>query len=55
MNTLKFSDSQILAILEQAEASVPKLCREHNMSSTTFHKWRSKLNHLAEATLQLER
>ena len=44
MKTSKFSDSQIVAILKQAEAGtpVPELCREHNISSATFYKWRSK-------------
>ena len=44
MKTSRFSDSQILAILKQAENGVPvtKLCREHGMSSATFYKWRSK-------------
>ena len=44
MKTSKFSDSQILAILKQAEAGapVPELCREHGMSSATFYKWRAR-------------
>ena len=44
MKTSKFSDSQILAILKQAEADapVPELCREHGMSSATFYKWRAR-------------
>jgi putative transposase len=44
MNRSRFSDSQILAILKQAEAGtpVPELCREHGMSSATFYKWRAK-------------
>jgi len=44
MKQSKFSDSQIMAILKQAEAGmpVPELCREHGMSSATFYKWRSK-------------
>ncbi|QXN26558.1 IS3 family transposase [Shewanella putrefaciens] len=44
MKTSKFSDSQILAILKQAEAGapVPQLCREHGISSATFYKWRAK-------------
>ena len=44
MKTSRYSDSQILAILKQAEAGapVPQLCREHGMSSATFYKWRSK-------------
>lgn len=44
MKTSKFTDSQIMAILKQAEAEtpVPELCREHGMSSATFYKWRAK-------------
>jgi len=44
MKKSRYSDSQILAILKQAEADVPipELCREHGMSSATFYKWRSK-------------
>ena len=44
MKKSRFTDSQILAILKQAEAGspVPELCREHGISSATFYKWRSK-------------
>ena len=44
MKKSKYSDSQIMAILKQAEAGspIPELCREHGMSSATFYKWRSK-------------
>ena len=44
MKKSKYSDSQIMAILKQAEAGkpVPELCREHGMSNATFYKWRSK-------------
>ena len=44
MKKSRFSDSQIMQILKQAEAGVsaPELCREHGMSSATFYKWRSK-------------
>ena len=44
MKTSRFSDSQIIAVLKQAEAGspVPELCREHGISSATFYKWRSK-------------
>jgi putative transposase len=41
MKKLRFSDSQILAILKQGEGGVPELCREHGMSNATFYKWRS--------------
>ena len=44
MKKSQFTDSQILAILKQAEngVPVPELCREHGMSSASFYKWRSK-------------
>jgi len=44
MKKSRYSDSQIMAILKQAEAGspIPELCREHGMSSATFYKWRSK-------------
>jgi len=44
MRKSRYSDSQIMAILKQAEAGtpVPTLCREHGMSSALFYKWRSK-------------
>tara|TARA_R110001606_G_scaffold51286_1_gene127819 strand:+ start:9447 stop:9713 length:267 start_codon:yes stop_codon:yes gene_type:complete len=44
MKKLRFSDSQILSILKQAEGGtpVPELCREHGMSNATFYKWRAK-------------
>ncbi len=44
MKTSKFTDSQIMAILKQAEAGapVPELCRQHGMSAATFYKWRAK-------------
>lgn len=44
MKKSRFSDSQIIAVLKQAEAGkpVPELCREYGISSATFYKWRAK-------------
>ncbi len=44
MKVSRYTDSQIMAILKQAEVGlpVPELCREHGMSSATFYKWRAK-------------
>ena len=44
MKKSRYTDSQILSILKQAENGVPvaELCREHGMSSATFYKWRAK-------------
>jgi putative transposase len=44
MKKSRYSDSQILAIIKQAESGVPvsELCREHGMSVASFYKWRAK-------------
>ena len=44
MKIRRFSESQIMGILKQADSgvSVAELCREHGMSSASFYKWRSK-------------
>ena len=44
MKNTRFSDSQIMAILKQAESGVPvtELCGEHGMSSAAFYRWRAK-------------
>ena len=44
MKPSRYTDSQIIAILKQAEAGspIPELCREHGMSTATFYKWRAK-------------
>jgi putative transposase len=44
MKKSKFSDSQIISILKQAEGGTPvaDLCREHGVSSAAFYKWRAK-------------
>ena len=44
MKQSRFTDSQIIAILKQADTGTPapEVCREHGISSATFYKWRSK-------------
>lgn len=44
MKRSRFTDSQIMAVLKQAEAGTPvfDLCREHGISNATFYKWRAK-------------
>ena len=44
MRKSKFSESQIVGILKEAESGVPvaDLQRQHGISRTTFFKWRSK-------------
>jgi len=44
MKIKRYSDTQIMGILKQAESGVPvsELCREHGMSNASFYKWRAK-------------
>lgn len=44
MKTSKFTDSQFMSILKQAESGTPvaTLCHEHGMSNDTLYKWRAK-------------
>ena len=44
MKKSRFTDSQITAVLKQAEVGTPvvDLCREHGISNATFYKWRAK-------------
>ncbi len=44
MKKSRYTDSQILSILKQAESgtSVTDLCREYGMSNALFYRWRSK-------------
>jgi len=44
MKQSKYSEAQIMGILNRAENGVPvaDLCREHGMSSASFYKWRAK-------------
>ena len=44
MKKSRYTDSQIISILKQAEAGtpVPELCREHGISNASFYKWLAK-------------
>ena len=44
MKTSRYTESQILEILRQAEGGMPvaELYREHGMSNASFYKWRAK-------------
>ena len=44
MKQSRYTESQIMAILKEAESgvAVPELCRKHGMSSASFYKWRAK-------------
>ena len=49
MKRSRFSDAQIIAVLEenQAGAKVDQLCRRHGISTATFYAWRRKFGGMA--------
>jgi len=44
----RFTEEQIVGLLKQHEAGVPtsQLCRESNVSTATFYKWKAKFGGL---------
>jgi putative transposase len=56
MKMTRYSEPQILAILRQAEGSVPvaELCREHGMRNASFYKWRSKYGGMPSRAFALQ-
>ena len=44
MKKSRFTETQIMSVLQQAEAgmAVVELCRQHAISNATFYKWRAK-------------
>ncbi len=44
MKKSRYSESQIISILKQAEngVAVTELCRKHGISDASFYNWRSK-------------
>jgi len=57
MRKSKFTESQIMAALNQFEAGVPvnDLCRQVGLSPATFYKWKAKYCGLEASELSLLR
>lgn len=54
MRTSRFTDSQIIAILKEADAGmkVKDLCRKHGISDATYYKWKSKFGGMEASDLR---
>ncbi len=54
MKTSRFSETQIIAILKQADAGirVKDLCREHGISDATYYNWKAKYGGLEASDLK---
>lgn len=54
MRTSKFSETQIVAILKEADAGmkIKELCRKHGISDATYYKWKSKFGGMEASDLK---
>lgn len=54
MKKSKFTESQIIKIINEADAGVPvpDVCRKHGISTSTFYKWRAKYSGLDASQLK---
>ena len=54
MKTKRFSETQVITILKQAEGGlkVKDLCREHGISDATYYNWKAKYGGLAASDLK---
>ena len=57
MKKSKFSDTQIVSNLKGAEAGIPvkEVCRQHQISSACYYKWKSKFGGLSVSELRRNR
>ena len=54
MRTSKFSETQIVSILKQADAgvAVKDICRQAGISTSTYYQWKSKYGGLEASELR---
>lgn len=54
MKTTRFSESQIIAVLKQADAGLPikDICRQAGISQATYYQWKSKYGGMEASDLK---
>jgi putative transposase len=54
MKKARFTETQIVNVLKEAEAGMPigELCRKHGISEASFYLWRKKFGGMAETDLK---
>lgn len=54
MKKSRFSETQIIGILKEADAGVPikELCRKHGISDATYYNWKSKYGGMSASDLK---
>ena len=57
MKKSKYSDTQIVSILKEAEAGQPvkEICRKYQISSACYYNWKSKFGGLSVSELKRTR
>ena len=57
MKKSKFSDTQIVSILNEAEAGLPvkEVCRKYGISSACYYQWKSKFGGMSVSELKRSR